>query len=366
MKGMTEKRLLQRLLLGCVVLCAADLAGAQIFANKREAEHFEATVTDDRLVVRERYRGATTIYGDLSCPLGAAVKATILPPGTDGRLCFQFVKDKCEYTRFQNGEPIHKEELASAVQPRMCIALASADEAKQLAALVNVGPRQTEHAGIGSTGSPAMPPLTVAKPASSGSAGKPNAAPVPEPQQARAAPPAPVTKGDAVATAKSEPANGTRPKHEAADASPQTSESAARDSASNRSHSDERKDSSGRAAGSMQSKDSAAPGKTITHGYTASGRWVSESFVVGPSGNRRMAQRTYASAYILDDKPGRPPGRYLYIRNKSNKHLLFYGVGAGPQSKLEPGAEALLTLAYGPAAQAQTTQTVTLLWFDRN
>jgi hypothetical protein len=292
-----------------VVLCASYAAAAEVFTNKREADHFEAIVTPEKLIVRERYRGATTIYGDLSCPLGPAVKATILPPGTDGRLCFQFVKDKCEYTRFQDGEPIHKEELANT-QPRMCIALSTSDEAKQLAALVNVGPRPPEQPGVGSTGSPA----TLASPVGATGSGS---------------------------TAKSEPAISPEP---------QPSRNAAP------------------AASSLAppSKSVAPPRNTVTHGYAASGKWVTESFVVGPSGNRRMTERTYAAAYILDDKPGRPPGRYLYVRNKSNRHLLFYGLGSGAQNKLEPGGEALVNLSYGPAAQAQMNHTVTLLWFDRN
>jgi hypothetical protein len=304
MGRMTETLPLQRLLVGWVVLCAANLAGAQVFTHKGEAEHFEAVVTADQLVVRERYRGATTIYGDLSCPLGPAVKATILPPGTDGRLCFQFARDKCEYTRFQNGEPIHKEELAGAVQPRMCIAVASAEEAKQLAALVNVGPRPRAQSGIGATGIPAAPAAA------------------------------------------------------AADTS--------REVRSNAALSDDRRETPSRAPASSQSKGPVTPGPAVTHGYTASGRWVTESFVVGPGGNRRLAERTYAAAYVLDDKPGRPPGRYLYIRNKSNKHLLFYSLGNGPQSKLEPGAETTVMLAHGSAAHGQINQTVTLLWFARN
>jgi hypothetical protein len=191
----------------------------------------------------------------------------------------------------------------------MCIALATADEAKQLAALVNVGPRPTEQMGIGATGSPATQASSVGAAARTPETrNEPGASP--EPQQSRNAPP---------------PSASVTP--------PSTSFT--------------------------------PPGNTVTHGYAASGKWVTESFVVGPTGNRRLSERTYASAYILDDKPGRPPGRYLYIRNRSNKHLLFYGLGGGAQSKLEPGSEALITLAYGPAAQAQTNQTVTLLWFDR-
>jgi hypothetical protein len=307
---MTETRRVWLLLAGCVMLGAMHAASAEVFTHKSEAGHFEAVVTPDKLVVRERYRGATTIYGDLSCPLGPAVKAAIVPPGTDGRLCFQFVKDKCEYTRFQDGEPIHKEELANT-QPRMCIALATPDEAKQLAASVNVGPRPSQQSAVGATGS-------AATLASAGGAAA------------------------STSTTKNEPA-----------ASPETQQSrnAAPPSAT---------------SVTPPSKGDGAPGNPVTHGYAASGKWVSHSFVVGPAGNRRLSERTYASAYILDDKPGRPAGRYLLIRNRSDKHLLFYGLAGAPHSKLEPGGEALITLAYGPAAQSPTNQTVTLLWFDRN
>ena len=338
---MTESSLVQRLLLGCVVVCAAELATAQAFTHKREADHFEAHVTPDRLVVRERYRGATTIDGGLSCPLGPGVKAVILP-GTDGRLCLHFSKDTCEYTRFQNGEPVHKEELANAVQPRMCIALASSEEAKELAALVNLGPRPQALPGIGSTQSSALHGPFAAAPAQA-PVSKADTR-VPEPQQSKAASPAPAAKVDAAPAAPAGKGDGAPAapvaKVDAAPASP-----------------------AGKGDGAAAAP---APGRSITHGYTASGKWLTESFVVGPSGNRRMTERTYASAYVLDDKPGRPPGRYLYIRNKSSSHLLFYGLGSGPQSRLEPGGEALVTLAYGAAAQAQSTQTVTLLWFDRN
>jgi hypothetical protein len=186
----------------------------------------------------------------------------------------------------------------------MCIALASGQDARQLAALVNVGPRPREQSGVGATGSVAAP--IVAAPDASG------------------------------------------------------------ESRSNAAQSDDRVENSSRAPAGTQSKASAAPGTTVTHGYAASGKWVTESFVVGPGGNRRMAERTYGVAYILDEKPGRPPGRYLYIRNKSNKHLLFYSLGDGPQSKLEPGAERRVMLAHGSEVQGQSSQTVTLLWFVRN
>ena len=55
----------------CLALTAADAWG-QVFSHKHHGEHFEATVTADRIVVKERYKGATIVNGDLSCPLGSA------------------------------------------------------------------------------------------------------------------------------------------------------------------------------------------------------------------------------------------------------------------------------------------------------
>src|SRR5690348_13898867 len=86
----------QRLLLGCLALAMASVCDAEVFTHKNQAEYFEAAVTPDQLVVKERYRGATTIFGDLSCPLGPAVTAVVLPIASDGRLCFQFSRDKCD------------------------------------------------------------------------------------------------------------------------------------------------------------------------------------------------------------------------------------------------------------------------------
>jgi hypothetical protein len=340
------------LLLSCLVLCAAaQLARAEVFTNKREAEHFEASVSADRLVVRERYHGATTIYGNLACPLGPAVRAVILPPGTDGRVCLHFARDKCEYTRFQDGTPVHNEELANAVQPRMCIALAGGEQAKQLAALVNAGPRLNEQPGVGSTGSPAAQPPVVASPGNTSASRTEPAATTPQ-QQAKAAPSEPQASKSAPSEPQASKSAPSEPQQsKAAPSAPQPQQP--------------------RAALSPEPQQSKAgpsepPGKTVTHGSATSGAWVSESFVVGPSGNRRITERTYASAYILDDKPGRPPGRYLYIKNKSNRHLLFYSLCDGPQIKLEPGAETVMLVAHGPAAQRQSTHTVTLLWFARN
>jgi hypothetical protein len=133
--------------LACLVLLSADAWG-QVFSHKHQGEHFEATVTADRVLVKERYKGATTVHGDLSCPLGSAVRASLLP-SEEAKLCLMFSAGECEYSRYQNGAPIHKEELANARVPMMCIALGNERDANRLVALVNAGPHSngdTAHA----------------------------------------------------------------------------------------------------------------------------------------------------------------------------------------------------------------------------
>jgi len=364
---MTGTARTQRLLLGCWLgLIAAGAVGAEVFTHKHDAENFEAVVTADQLVVKERYQGATTIYGDLSCPLGPAVSATILPLATDGRLCLQFSKDRCKYTRFQNGEPIHGEEL-KAPKPRMCIALASPQDAQRFAALVNSGPQAAQTPSVGSTGSVApQPPVADAGGPGVSAAAKSDPVPSSErtpPVTAPAAPP--VAKVDVVppkptAALPASPPSEVEPRP-AASASPAGhAQSARRDDG-------EKKSIAGRSPPVPQTSV-VPPGSRISgHPYTGapSGTWVTESFVVGPEGSRRMAERTYAAAFVGQNAPGKPPGEYLYIRNKSDKHLLFYSLGDGPQLRLEPGNQVVLAL--GPdrtASRGEKHKSVTLLWFD--
>jgi hypothetical protein len=139
----------------CLALATAN-ASAQVFSHKHRGEHFEATVTADRIVVKERYRGATTVHGDLTCPLGSGVSANLLAEA-DAKLCLTFSTDECEYTRYQNGNAIHKDELATARLPKMCIALASARDAQRLVALVNAGPQPNGHTEAAASELPALP-----------------------------------------------------------------------------------------------------------------------------------------------------------------------------------------------------------------
>jgi hypothetical protein len=144
----------------CFAFTAADASG-QIFSHKHRGEHFEATLTADRIVVKERYKGATIVNGDLSCPLGSAVRASLLP-SEESKLCLMFSAGECEYTRYQNGTPIHKEELANARVPMMCMALGNARDANRLVALVNAGPQSPGN------GAHAGAPEIVALPAAAG------------------------------------------------------------------------------------------------------------------------------------------------------------------------------------------------------
>jgi hypothetical protein len=146
----------------CLALATAN-ASAQVFSHKHRGEHFEATVTADRIVVKERYRGATTIHGDLTCPLGSGVGANLVAEA-DSKLCLTFSTDECEYTRYQNGNAIHKDELATARVPRMCIALASARDAQRLVALVNAGPQPNGHTETAASESSALPVATADSP----------------------------------------------------------------------------------------------------------------------------------------------------------------------------------------------------------
>jgi hypothetical protein len=125
------------LLLGLTL--TAMTANAQLFSYSERGENFEAILSHNRIVVKERYRGASTIYGDLSCPLGPAIKASILR-AAGHKLCLNFSPEQCRYTRHQDGAPIHQDQLAARV-PRFCIALASKEEAERLVALVNAGPQ---------------------------------------------------------------------------------------------------------------------------------------------------------------------------------------------------------------------------------
>jgi hypothetical protein len=309
----------RHLWLRCLLLITAGIANAEIFTHKDEAEHFEVVVTHDDLVVKERYHGASTIYGDLSCPLGSAVRASVLPLTNDRRLCFNFSRERCEFMRFQNGNPIHAEVLGNA-SPRMCIALANAQDAQRLVALVNAGPRSGPP--VGSTGPS-------------------------ETQQAIAVPPAasPAEKAGKIAPPPRRPGAPTAPAAAAG----------------------KEREGTGSTAPARDAKSSTASARHPVYRETTtpSGKWITESFVVGPTGNRRMAERTYAVAYVLDDGPGRPPGLYVSIKNRSDKHLLFYGLGNEAQKRLEPGAEVIVPVKRNAARAGARQQTVTLLWFDR-
>lgn len=148
------------LLLGLTL--TAMTANAQLFSHNDRGENFEAIVSHNRIVVKERYRGASTIYGDLSCPLGPAIKASILRAGGH-QLCLNFSPDQCRYTRHQDGAPIHEDQLAARVA-RFCIALATKEEAERLVALVNAGPQPQAAATSTADGSALTPAAQPSSP----------------------------------------------------------------------------------------------------------------------------------------------------------------------------------------------------------
>lgn len=316
----------QNVWLFCVALFATNAAYAQVFAHKTQAEYFEAVVTQDRLMVKERYQGTSIIFGDLSCPLGPAVKATVLPMSTGGRLCFNFAKERCGYTRFQNGNAIHKEELANAQRPRMCIALANAQDAQSLATLVNAGPQQNQERPVAPTtpttarndvavasAAPAQPMIqattsAVAIPQQQG-AGKPEARSMKQEQEKATA------KRFQVAKAGNTPHAGDHVERQKSD--------------------------------------------------VASGKWITGWFTITLDGNPRLMRRTYANASIVDDS-GAPssPGGHLYLRNESGKYPLYYGISNAAKDKLEPGQQVTLALPSKRSADVRTQQRLTLRWFD--
>lgn len=97
------------------------------------------------------------------------------------------------------------------------------------------------------------------------------------------------------------------------------------------------------------------------------GRWTTSWFTIRLGGNPRLAERTYASASIVDDAgAAKAPGGHLYIRNESDKYPLYYGLRRAATDKLEPGEEVILSLtATQSVPQAPITQhSVVLKWFD--
>ena len=64
--------------LWAVAVLSASSSHAQVFTYRHGAENFQAVVSDDRLIVKERYQGISSVYGDLSCPLGGPVKGKFM------------------------------------------------------------------------------------------------------------------------------------------------------------------------------------------------------------------------------------------------------------------------------------------------
>jgi hypothetical protein len=349
-----------------IFLVVTNSSYAQVFTYKNQAEHFEAEVTQGRLLVRERYRGASTINGDLSCPLGSAVKANVLPVGGGRKLCFAFSQPTCAYTRFQNGKAIHEEELARADSPRMCIELANAEDVQRLVTLVNVGPQQTQQI-------PTAPPAPAVKPNAAAATPAPTQASsstttVPQrAQQAPVTPPA-AAKSAKAAPASPAPSQGTRPTTNAVAANSQSSPALpARNEQRSSKLQEERAIERMRQSTQPTSRNATLSESSNPEPAAGSGRWLTSQFRIGLGGNRGLTEKTYATASIVDDSgAARSPGRNLFIRNESDKYPLYYGLNNATKDKLEPGQEVTLSLE-GSRASTRTgilEQQIALRWFD--
>ena len=301
------------LVLWAVVSLFTSSAHAEVFTYRHGAEHFQAVVSDNQLTVKERYQGASTVYGDLSCPLGGAVKANRI---ADSKLCLTFSKDTCRYSRYQNGTPVHNEELANARVPKMCIVLASDKDARRFVSLVNTGlsPAQQPPVATGATADRTH--STVAGP----DASQPVREVAPTAVAVNQQPPA------ALEARESESRTTLPPKSQAAKVAP------------------------------LPQKEQKLP----------AGKWATGSFTVGLSGNTRMKERTYANASIVN-KTGAPrrPGGYILIRNTSDKYPLYYGLHKQARYKLDAGEQ--VTIPLGPTGaqrRARVSQQVVIRWLQ--
>lgn len=356
----------QNLWLLGIFFVVANSSYAQVFTYKNQAEHFEAEVTQDRLLVRERYRGASTINGDLSCPLSSAVKANVLPVDGGRKLCFAFSQQRCGYTRFQNGKAIHEQELAGADSPRMCIELAKAEDAQRLAALVNVGPQRTQQIPTAPPAPAVKPNVAVATPTPTQASSSTTTVP----QRTQQAPiaPAAAAKSAKAAPASPAPSQLTRQMSTSIASNAQSSPALpAKNQQRSSKLEEERTIERMRQLTQPTSRNATLSESSNPEPDAGNGRWVTSQFRIRLGGNRGLTERTYATASIVDDSgAARSPGRHLFIRNESDKYPLYYGLNNATKDKLEPGQEVTLSLVGSRASTGIMEQPITLRWFDEN
>jgi hypothetical protein len=297
--------------LWAVAVLSASSSHAQVFTYRHGAENFQAVVSDDRLVVKERYQGISSVYGDLSCPLGGPVKAHRV---ADSKLCITFSKESCRYTRYQNGVAVHTDELMNARIPKMCIVLSNDREVRHFVSLVNAGVRQPQEPIVAMGATADKTHSTVAGP---------------DPSQGPAT----------VVVTQQAPA--ALEKLDAAEIETRTVPQA--------------RSQESKAAPAPQ-KDQQAPG----------GKWATGSFTVGLSGNPRMRERTYAAGSIVNDSgAARRPGGYLRLRNTSEKHPLYYGLHKQARYKLDPGEQVTIPLAATVSQRRnRVSQQVVIRWLQ--
>jgi hypothetical protein len=127
-----------------LLLSANASQAAQVFSNDTGRVRWEAEVTQDSFVLRETRGGAST-GTDFVCPLGPAVRASVVRAGAEGgKVCLVFSKDKCGYTGAQ-GAPAHVRAPDSGVAAFKCLELETPEHASKLATLINGGPPMRPH-----------------------------------------------------------------------------------------------------------------------------------------------------------------------------------------------------------------------------
>ena len=324
-----------------MLLTPGVLHGEVFTYNDGAGTVYSAEITDSHVFVRERnIHPKTGREGELSCPLSRDVNATSRREKT-AKLCVSFLNAFCTLRRVDvSGNDLRPQYGFSS----FCIQMASADQAREVADLINQPRRPPAIQALDATPPAKRSDAQVSEKARSGDA------PASLREQPR-------TSGDA-GKSSSQPPSG-KPEQPARQAEAQSSRQ-------------------------QQPARSGTEPKTVERpgAYTAllfdtvavdsepkSGRWVTSWFVIRLGGNAQLAERTYAKSSIVDDSgAARSPGGYLYIRNESDKYPLYYGFSNVARDKLEPGQEITLSLNAGRSGPnvAVTQKTIALRWFEEN
>ena len=327
------------------MLCAAFVLltprlHAEVFTyNDGAGTVSSAEITDSHVFVRERnIHPNTGREGELRCPLGRDVNATSVREKT-AKLCVKFANASCTLRRVDvRGQDLRPQHGFSS----FCIQMASADQARDAAAVIN----QTRRS----------PEIQAFNPTST----RRSSAQANENRTARASNASgsvleqPATSGTASKSSSQPTSSKTEQPARQAEAQPSLRQQPLRP------------------AGEPQTVVNPGAYPALLFDTVAvdseqkSGRWVTSWFTIRLGGNAQLADRTYATASVVDNSgAARSPGGYLYIRNESDKYPLYYGFNDAARDKLEAGQEVTLSLTGGRSGVvALTEKTIALRWFD--